>query len=55
MQAEPRHELAHLHQDGHSPAFWQIVGRALPDFAGRRSTLDDYGAQLWLPDSDSRA
>jgi hypothetical protein len=44
------HELAHLHQSGHSPAFWQIVGRAMPDFVSRRSVLDGYGAQLWLPE-----
>jgi predicted metal-dependent hydrolase len=47
------HELAHLHQSGHSPAFWQIVGRAMPDFGSRRTALDGYGAHLWLPERRS--
>ncbi|MBS2963962.1 M48 family metallopeptidase [Actinocrinis puniceicyclus] len=44
------HELAHLHQSGHPPAFWRIVGRAMPDFGTRRAALDGFGAQLWLPE-----
>ena len=44
------HELAHLHESGHAPAFWRVVGRAMPDFVPRRAELERYGAQLWLPE-----
>jgi hypothetical protein len=48
------HELAHLHQHDHTTAFWQVVRRALPDFQARRSRLDVYGPQLWLPEPAQR-
>jgi predicted metal-dependent hydrolase len=44
------HELGHLHESGHSAAFWRVVGRAMPDFVSRRAELEKYGAQLWLPE-----
>lgn len=33
------HELAHLHELNHSPAFWAHVARVLPDHATRRQAL----------------
>jgi predicted metal-dependent hydrolase len=42
------HELAHLLVPGHSPRFWQEVGKYLPDFAARRRWLRLYGAPFLL-------
>lgn len=33
------HELAHLEEINHTPRFWQLVGRALPDFERRNLTF----------------
>jgi predicted metal-dependent hydrolase len=33
------HELAHLREMNHSPAFWDVVRTALPDFESARGTL----------------
>lgn len=43
------HELAHLHRHDHAPEFWQIVGRAMPDYELRRDRLRRQGPDLWLP------
>lgn len=43
------HELAHLHEPNHSPNFWRMVARALPDYECRRDRLEDWGAGVWLP------
>lgn len=40
------HELAHLHERHHTPAFWGLVERALPDFAARKQWLAEYGDSL---------
>ncbi len=37
------HEMAHLHEPHHTPAFWLRVERALPDFERRRSWLSERG------------
>ena len=37
------HEMAHLHQPHHTPAFWLRVERALPDFERRRAWLSERG------------
>lgn len=33
------HEVAHLRQMNHSPAFWRIVATLIPDYAERRAAL----------------
>jgi len=40
------HEVAHLVEMNHSPAFWAAVARTLPDMARGRAWLKAHGAQL---------
>jgi predicted metal-dependent hydrolase len=40
------HELAHLKQRNHSPRFWEIVRRQMPDFEAARRWLREHGAAL---------
>src|SRR5664279_1836733 len=42
------HELAHLREAHHGPAFWQVLGRTLPDYDVRKEELARVGAGLWL-------
>ncbi|MFV8246857.1 M48 family metallopeptidase [Mycolicibacterium peregrinum] len=42
------HELAHLREPHHGPAFWQVLGRAMPDFEQRKSALAQAGASTWM-------
>jgi len=39
------HEIAHLHEPHHTPAFWLRVERAMPDYAQRRAWLAEHG--MW--------
>lgn len=40
------HEVAHLVEMNHAPAFWAVVERLTPDFAARRAWLRRYGQDL---------
>ena len=42
------HELAHLDVMNHSPAFWEIVLKAMPDAKERRKRLNEAGHSLPL-------
>ena len=45
------HELAHLHEHNHKPAFWRIVDRVLPDWKERKDELGRKRAEmLWCLD-----
>jgi predicted metal-dependent hydrolase len=39
------HELVHLHEPHHTPAFWTRVERAMPDFAKRKQWLAENAHQ----------
>ncbi|MCJ8138821.1 M48 family metallopeptidase [Falsirhodobacter halotolerans] len=39
------HEVAHLDQMNHSPAFWAVVARLCPDYAPRRAWLRGPGGE----------
>jgi hypothetical protein len=40
------HEMAHLHERHHTPAFWLLVERAMPDFARRKIWLAEHGVDV---------
>jgi hypothetical protein len=40
------HELVHLHEPHHTPAFWTRVERAMPDFAKRKQWLAENATQI---------
>jgi predicted metal-dependent hydrolase len=40
------HELAHLREMNHSPAFWAVVAGLMPDYAARREWLRENGELL---------
>lgn len=37
------HELSHLREMNHSPAFWAVVASVMPDYAERRRVLQRHG------------
>lgn len=40
------HELVHLIEPHHTPAFWSRVERAMPDFAARKQLLAEHGLRV---------
>ena len=42
------HELVHLLEAHHTPAFWSRVERAMPDFAARKQCLGEMGSASCL-------
>jgi hypothetical protein len=40
------HEVAHLEQMNHSPAFWAVVADLMPDYAAHRGWLRKHGTDL---------
>ncbi|MGX4643470.1 M48 family metallopeptidase [Massilia sp. SYSU DXS3249] len=40
------HEIAHLHEPHHTPAFWLRIERAMPDFAQRKTWLAEHGIDV---------
>ncbi|MDA7418302.1 SprT family zinc-dependent metalloprotease [Xenophilus arseniciresistens] len=40
------HEIAHLHEPHHTPAFWLRVERAMPDYVQRKSWLAERGMEV---------
>jgi predicted metal-dependent hydrolase len=42
------HELAHLREPHHGPTFWELLGRAVPDYEERKAQLARIGAGLWF-------
>jgi predicted metal-dependent hydrolase len=42
------HELAHIREPNHSPAFWLSVERALPNYQPAKERLGLAGRDLWL-------
>lgn len=47
------HELVHLHENNHTPGFWRILGRVLPDWKERKEDLSRKRSEmLWCIDGD---
>jgi hypothetical protein len=42
------HELVHLREPHHTPGFWRLLERVLPDFAARKQWLAEHGATVGL-------
>lgn len=40
------HEIVHLHEPHHTPAFWLRVERAMPDYAQRKAWLAEHGVDV---------
>jgi predicted metal-dependent hydrolase len=40
------HELCHIRHRNHSHAFWNLVGKILPNWGQERRWLKQHGAQL---------
>ena len=47
------HELVHIHERNHTPTFWEILGRVLPDWKERKQALSHWNAEMiWCTDGD---
>jgi predicted metal-dependent hydrolase len=42
------HELTHLREPHHGPAFWQLLARVMPDYEERKLELAKRGTYLWF-------
>ena len=42
------HELCHLYEFNHSPRFWALVERQMPEYAVWKKWLKTHGADLWV-------
>ena len=40
------HELCHTVEKNHSPAFWKLMGKVCPDYAGLRNRLKGYHTRI---------
>lgn len=40
------HELAHLQEPNHTPDFWRLVERAMPDYEARKRWLAEHGMRF---------
>ena len=40
------HEMIHLKEHSHSPAFWRMLGEAMPDWESRKNDLAVAQAEL---------
>jgi len=49
------HELSHLREPHHGPAFWQLLLRVQPDCDERKKELARVGARVWLGDLSARS
>jgi predicted metal-dependent hydrolase len=47
------HELAHLIELNHSPRFWAIIGKLMPDYRERRKKLNDTQKRLNMENWDN--
>jgi predicted metal-dependent hydrolase len=47
------HELAHIKEHNHSPRFWAVIEKVLPDYKQRKKSLKDLQEKLSREDWDS--
>jgi predicted metal-dependent hydrolase len=40
------HELVHLHERNHTPEFWRMAKRIMPDYVRRKAWLAEHGSML---------
>lgn len=48
------HELVHLHEHNHTPEFWRIIGRVIPDWQERKDELSRRRPEMVWDLSDNR-